>query len=105
MALVPYNYCNPYNLENNYKTFVINGEYIKINQSFKEAISATLLLTQRSSGSLEGKIAVRTYIKLVNYIFAYIVCTMTCSAESSSTVGRLIYGALILDPRLNFFDR
>jgi hypothetical protein len=42
MALVPYNYCNPYNIENNYKTFVINGEYIKINQSKDKGIGFTL---------------------------------------------------------------
>lgn len=42
MALVLYNYCNPYNIENKYKTFVINGEYIKINQSKEKGIGFTL---------------------------------------------------------------
>jgi hypothetical protein len=42
MALVPYTYCNPYINETNMKTFVIEGEYIKIKQNKQNGIGFTL---------------------------------------------------------------
>ena len=42
MALVPYSFCNPYSLDTNFKTFVIQGKYIKINQTKDKGIGFTL---------------------------------------------------------------
>ena len=41
-ALVPYSYCNPYNTETNFKSFVIQGEYVKIMQDRTKGIGFTL---------------------------------------------------------------
>jgi hypothetical protein len=41
MALVPYQYCNPYAVETNIKTFIIQGEFVKIYQSKEKGIGFT----------------------------------------------------------------
>jgi hypothetical protein len=41
MALVPYSYCNPYNDDLKFRTFIIGGNYIKIKQSKEKGIGFT----------------------------------------------------------------
>jgi hypothetical protein len=42
MALAIYNYCNPYSDQEKYKTFIINGDYVKILQQKENGIGYTI---------------------------------------------------------------
>jgi hypothetical protein len=41
MELVPYKYCNPYSQDSDFKSFIIQGEYIKITQEKEKGIGLT----------------------------------------------------------------